>query len=472
MKKRIIACALCALMLFPFAVACGKTGTPDSGDNGEITQPKPEPKPEPEKHIYALSWETPTLLLCLSAPYHSLTAKATVTEDGKPLQNAGIVYTSENEGIATIDENGVITAVTAGETKLTAAYSANGASVSTTKRIRVLAGTTAEQVNFFEEGAVNLYSRVYVGSKRVTLDNVCAGAELAFAGTKLTGSFNVSDKSKLRVFVDGDAEGKEIILEKTGTVTLCEVPAGVHTVRVLKASSPQYNSIVMTKGAAFETDGEFLQPPARSELKIEFIGDSITAGCGSLGNATQAAQTVENSDPTKAYAYLAAETLDADFNIQALEGVCAKDGGVNAYNTYKNYGYNMTNPYDPAKFDADVVVIGLGENDMWHATSNDFPYTVEAFRADYADLIRLVRESHPNAAIVCAYGMMPASSTKQAEDTIKAAVADTGYENIYCVKMLCNESGGNYHPNAASHKKNAETLVALIREILKDGEDV
>ncbi|MDE5547786.1 MAG: hypothetical protein K2J30_02175, partial [Clostridia bacterium] len=298
-------------------------------------------------------------------------------------------------------------------------------------------------------------------------DNVCSGVDIAFIGTTLTANFStVPNKTKIRVFVDGDTDGKEIILEKKGKVTLCELDAGIHTVRMLKASSPLYNSIILPVGEAFETDGEFLKAPAKSDLKIEFIGDSITAGCGSLGNATQAGQTVENSDPTKAYAYLTAQALNADFAIQALEGVCAKDGSPNAYNTYKQYGYGMSTSYDPAKFDADIVVIGLGENDMWHATSDLFPYTVEAFRTDYADLIRLVRESHPTAAIVCAFGMMPASSTKQAEETIRAAVADTEDDNIYCVKMLSNETGGAYHPNATSHKKNAETLTALIREIL------
>ncbi|MDE7295845.1 MAG: Ig-like domain-containing protein [Clostridia bacterium] len=462
MKKRILACALCALMLLPFAVACGESNPPDTGDNGEITQPNPEEKPEkPTKHEYKLSLNKHNLLLALSAPYDSVTELATVTEDGKPLPNANITYTSADEAVATIDENGVVTAVAAGETSITASYE----SVSATTRVRVLASATAEEINAFDESAVNLYSRTYVGSKRVTFDNVCAGVDIAFAGTKLTGSFTVSNMSKIRVFVDGDTDGKEMILEKTGEVTLCELAAGVHTVRVLKAASPQYKSITMPVGKAFQTDGEFLKAPAKSDLKIEFIGDSITAGCGSLGKSSQT-QTVENSDPTKAYAYLTAQALDADFNIQALEGVCAKDGGINAFNTYMNYGYNMNVPYDATKFDADVVVIGLGENDMWHATSDLFTYTVEAFRTDYADLIRLVRQSHPNAAIVCAFGMMPASSTKQAEETIRAAVKDTEDSNVYCVKMLSNEAGGASHPNAASHKKNAETLTALIREIL------
>lgn len=459
MKKRILACALGAFMLLPFAVACGETPSPDTGNQDEIVQPKPEPEPEP-KHEYVLSLTKHDLLLSLSAPYNALSASATLTEDGKPLPDAKITYKSADETVARVDENGTVTAVSAGETSVTAAYE----SVSATTRVRVLAAATAEEVNAFE--AVNVYSRTYVGSKRVTLDNVCSGADVAFAGTTLTGTFNISNKSKLRVFADGDEEGKEIILEKSGSVTLCELPAGVHTVRVLKASSPQYNSITMPVGSAFQTDGEFLRAPEKSELKIEFIGDSITAGCGSVGNASHHDQTVENSDPTKAYAYLTAQALDADFSLQALEGVCARDGAVNAYDIYTRYGYNLSASFDPKKFDADVVVIGLGENDMWHATSHLFTYTVEQFRTDYADLLRLVREHHPDAAIVCAFGMMPASSTKQAEETILAAIADTEDENVYPVKMLSNETGGAFHPNAAAHKQNAETLTALIREIL------
>lgn len=468
MKKKLFACGLAALMLLPCAVACGENSTPDP-DNGDTIE-QPEQKPEPEKHDYVLSLTKRDLLLSTSAPYNTLSAPATLTDNGKPVENAEIVYQVADETVATVDENGVVTAVSAGETSFTVSYPAGADGVtpgSITTRVRVLESATAEEVNAFDESVVNLYSRAYVGSKKVTLDNVCSGVEIAFAGSKLTGTFNVPNKNKLRVFVDGDKEGKEIILEKSGEVTLCEVPDGVHTARILKAASPQYNSVTMPVGKTFGTDGVFLKAPAGSELKIEFIGDSITAGCGSLGNATQAAQTVENSDPTKAYAYLTAQALDADFTIMALEGVCAKDGAVNAYDTYKNYGYNLSIPYSPDKFDADVVVIALGENDMWHATSNDFPYTVEAFRADYADMLRLVRESHPTAAIVCAFGMMPASSTPKAEETIRGAIEDFGDENVYAVKMLSNESGGAYHPNATSHRTNADTLTAFIRGILE-----
>ncbi|MDE5548149.1 MAG: Ig-like domain-containing protein, partial [Clostridia bacterium] len=175
MKKRIIACALCALMLLPFAVACGENNPPDTGDNGEITQPeqKPEEKPEPEKptkHEYKLSLNKHDLLLALSSPYNSVTAIASVTEDGKPLSSAAITYTSGDEAVATVNENGEITAVGAGETSITASYE----SVSATTRVRVLASATAEEINAFDESAVNVYSRTYVGAKRVTLDNVCS----------------------------------------------------------------------------------------------------------------------------------------------------------------------------------------------------------------------------------------------------------------------------------------------------------
>lgn len=457
MKKRVFACALGALMLMPFAVACKNPSSPDTGNQDGIVQPKPEPEPE-----YVLSLGKRDLLLSLSAPYNAIDAPATLTEDGKPLSDANITYKSADETVARIDENGAVTAVSAGETSVTATYE----SLSATARVRVLASASAEEVNAFE--AVNLYSRTYVSAKRVTLDNVCSGYDIAFAGTTLSGNFNVSGKSKLRVFIDGDAEGKEILLEKSGSVVLCELPAGVHTVRVLKASSPQYNSVTVPVGSAFQTDGEFLRAPEKSGLKIEFIGDSITAGCGSLGNASHHDQTVENSDATKTYAYLTAQALGADFSMQALEGVCARDGAVNAYDTYTRYGYNLSATFDPKKFDADVIVIGLGENDMWHATSPLFSYTVEQFRTDYADLLRLVREHHPDSAIVCAYGMMPSSSTKQAEETILNAIADTGDQNVFPVKMLSNETGGAFHPNLATHRQNAETLTALIREILAE----
>ena len=52
----------------------------------------------------------------------SLTATVTETESGNPVSGATVTWTSSDEGVATIDENGVVTLVAAGTTTITASY--------------------------------------------------------------------------------------------------------------------------------------------------------------------------------------------------------------------------------------------------------------------------------------------------------------------------------------------------------------
>ena len=455
-----------------------KVEEPDEKDPPENEDPDPEPEPEPEPDptpdpVYGIVFEESALCLATVEEYNEMTLVANVHRDGDILADVTPTYTVADESVATV-EGALLTAISAGETIVTASYTINDVTMSESVPLIVLAASNAEAVNSFNEEAVNLFGRTYVSAKKLTFDNVCTGIEVAFAGTELTAKLYASTKSKVRVYVDGDTEGTALVVESTRAkdVKLCEnLEDGVHTVRILKAASQIYGKVYLPDANAFSTDGTFLAAREKPELKIEFIGDSITAGCGANGEPNETQQTVENSDPTLAYSYLTAQALGADFSMLAREGICAKDGAFSAYSTYKQYSTNYTVKYDPAQFDADVVVLALGENDMWHATSDQFPnYNVELFRADYADMLRLIRESHPTAHIVCIYGMMPASSTLQTTQTIQAAIEDTGDENISMLKMISNERGANYHPNAATHKLNADSLTKHIKKLLQAAE--
>ena len=196
------------------------------------------------------------------------------------------------------------------------------------------------------------------------------------------------------------------------------------------------------------------------------MGDSITAGAGAAGSSEQTEQTLSNSDATLSYAFVAAQALNANFSIMALEDICIRDGDNTAYDKYLHYSFSNSNRYDPAKFDANVVVLGLGENDMRNVADGSSYYTARQFQQDYTELIQLVRQTRPNATIVCVYGMSPATSTPQAQELIENAIADTNDTNVYSLKLTSNEAGANKHPAAATHKINGNNLAKRIKELL------
>lgn len=483
---RFAALLLAAGMILPFAAGCNETPSVPEGQLPEWQQPeqnpekdpaqkpeeqqpeqKPEQKPEepPKKDEYTLS---------LGARYFLATAEgaetvrpAAVLEcNGEPAEGE-ISYAVADEEIARCSD-GQLTAVGAGTTRLTASFlTPAGETLTATARVDVLSPTTAEKVNSFDEEGLNLLGRTYLRARKLQLDNVCTGVEIAFYGTELTATFS-SCSGMLVTFFDGGTEGTNHRILKTRTVKLAEgLPLGVHVVRAVKGSNPEFNNLQFESTNAFVTDGFFLKPPAKPDFEIEFIGDSITEGYGATGKSGESTHTPENSVATASYAYLTAQALDADYSIIALAGICVKDGAENMYDRYTKKGFSVETEYE-FNDDPDVVVLALGENDMWHATSDQFPdYNVTLFEQDYAQMLRLIREKRPRAKIVCIYGMMPASAKAQTGAIVTAAIAATGDDNITQIKMVSNASGACSHPSAAAHRATAETLTAHIRSLFE-----
>ena len=116
---------------------------------------------------------------------------------------------------------------------------------------------------------------------------------------------------------------------------------------------------------------KFYCAPAKSDLKIEFVGDSITAGYGVLGNKGDA-WSVTNSDCTGSYAYLTAQKLDADYSVVAWSGICTKAymwANINMDNLYKRVSNSNTAQY-AFDFSPDVVVLNLGTNEATYLGSH------------------------------------------------------------------------------------------------------
>lgn len=481
--KRLISLALATALVLPIAAGCGyefpkqeeppagqgqlpeeqKPGDQEPGDQEPDDQEPDDQEPEEQKKEYALSLE-PLYRLATIDRAKSLAVNAALTCDGEACDGE-ITYAVEDPAVASVAE-GTLTALAAGKTALTASYETpEGETLTAAAEIEVLAAATAESVNAFEAESVNLLGRTYFSSERLQLDNPCTGFEVAFYGTELSVKF-YRDESIVAVFLDGAAQPALVNTQKNSTIKVAEnLEEGIHVLRMVKAVGPSLGYIQLNK-SPIATDGEFLKPPAKSDLKIEFIGDSITAGIGASGTPAQTSPTKENSLSTYSYAYLTAQALNADYSIIALSGICVKDSATNMYDRYQKNGFNSSTPYDFTLFDPDVVVLALGENDMWHATSSQFPYDTKTFRRDYADMLRLIREKRPNAYIVCIYGMMPASSTPETKQLITGAIEDTGDGKITQIQMLCNDTGAHSHPNAEAHKTNAQTLAAHIRNLL------
>ena len=168
--------------------------------------------------------------------------------------------------------------------------------------------------------------------------------------------------------VDGVAQARDVChLSKTGTqaVTVAkDLPAGKHTFAIYRQTEHDAGKVGVR---AIRLDGTLLSAPKQKDLYIEFIGDSITAAYGNLGNQATNGNYAGKplyQDATQGYAYLTAKELNADFSSVCWSGIGCKYGYGNfsMQEVYPlvRYRYDKNTAYDFSARQPDVIVLALG----------------------------------------------------------------------------------------------------------------
>lgn len=272
---------------------------------------------------------------------------------------------------------------------------------------------------------------------------------------------SIEDPIGLFVEVDGAVRFVSVPVrsQHTGITLATNLSPGKHTIRVYKASDAANNIICFS---AVRYCGRLSKTPV-SNRRIEFLGDSITAGADVFPlDSTQRAQY---GAITSYYSY-AKYTADA---LGASHYSVANSGWRLGYSVNPQYTIRAVYPYQSMRscyeggeyafdYDPDVVVINLGTNDRYTADYS-------AYMKDARELLELVRAKNPSATIIWAYGAM--DTAHLSNDWIKSAVENFAATdgNAFYVPLPLNNAGANQHPNQAGQQANANTLVNTIKAI-------
>ncbi|MBR7132009.1 MAG: hypothetical protein IKD04_00595 [Clostridia bacterium] len=245
-----------------------------------------------------------------------------------------------------------------------------------------------------------------------------------------------------------------------------DLSPGVHKFEI-------YNQTEANDGAfgiqSISLNGEILTKKGNNELLIEFVGDSITAGYGNISVGGKGRPLYQ--DATRGWPYLTAKKLNADWSVIAQSGITASNGvGWSAgavsmqtvYPKLRYYSNNITN-YD-FKRTADIVVLGLGTNDLW--TYQNSGKSLDYLKGEFQEMIKLVRKHNPNAKIIWIYGMM----INTADGLIKGAVKELGgsKNGIYTLSLPRNVAGGEGHPDLSAQQSYADSLSSFIKAVLNN----
>ena len=321
--------------------------------------------------------------------------------------------------------------------------------------------------------SLKLHGRTSVTSAGIACDHSATGIEFcAYMEGKVTlsvstgfSSVGSSSNTYFTVYIDGVRQEKRFNVKKgTATLTIANFKeGGVHNIRVLKQTESQ-NSLSVLKTLSFK--GYFEEAPAKKDLLIEFLGDSITCGYGNLcANGAKDPGSALNQDATQAFAYLTAEKLGADHSLVSCSGI----GVASSYSgnfvmkdffLAESYFKSTTKKYEKT-FTPDIVVINLGTNDHGKGASPT------QFKAGVKALINLVRSTYgDDVKIVWVANMM--GGCMQAYS--KTVIDELGGKSagLYLCSLTENRDGGLAHPSKAAHAAAATALAKFISDNVLD----
>ena len=269
------------------------------------------------------------------------------------------------------------------------------------------------------------------------------------------------------------------------------LPYGEHVVTIVKRTEANVG-----KGffLGFTFAGRIQPPPTAPARKVEFIGDSITAGFGvDAPNGDPACQADGMGQPTedvyKAFGPVLARTLNADSHVIGISGIGLVLNYSQMYDArtmpevYDLFYPEIVTPdggtpvnWDPTKFTPDAIVIALGTNDFSHGDTMRPLVDTTAFANAYVDFIHKLRGYYTNAEIFFISSPVlgdsaaetPAGNLKSALATVESsltAAGDTKVHKFYVTQISGN--GCTTHPDAKQQAATAQELGAYIRSVMQ-----
>jgi len=332
---------------------------------------------------------------------------------------------------------------------------------------------------------IRLLGRMDLSQSPLALDWTGSGLECTFRGSDLWAELEAPAFSPIMwmiVLADGAPVARFPVEPgvRFYPLVLGMEPQNARVVTLMKETQcmpDQPEATVLLR--SLRMNGELESLPVR-DLKIEFVGDSLTSGEGSLAPRGNDEWITQWFSARGNYSWVACNALNAERRIlsQSGWGVCWDWEHNPDHTLTAHYGEiagvlqgpaaekrGCTKPYDFASWKPDIVCIRLLTNDQNGMNMrNSFSRDRDTVIQGAVSLLRLVRKHNPDAKIVW---ILPASDChpELAEEAVRTA-QEEGLSGLYtCLLPDYHEedTGARFHPNAEWNRKAGLLLADYLR---------
>lgn len=232
-------------------------------------------------------------------------------------------------------------------------------------------------------------------------------------------------------------------------------------------------------GFKVDTNAKLLAKSPPKKRKIEFYGDSITAGFAVEDTSGKDLYDSIYSNNYASYAAITSRHFDADYQCVCKSGIgitVSWDPLIMPEIFDRLVPTDSTSKWDFSLYQPQVVVVNLFQNDTWLVNLPEHPEFIkrfgdkvpdEAFLVNaYQEFIRGLRTHYPEASIICALGSMDATKPGSLwPGYVQAAVDNLEDAHIYTHFMPYEESTA--HPSVQQQKNMANSLIKFIETTIE-----
>ena len=354
----------------------------------------------------------------------------------------------------------------------------------------------------------NLYGRVFEDTDAFAMFSNGYAIEVAVTGSEFIIDLE-SDFDTMDIWVAYEINGSFIgrMMLTSGNPSICLFrnmdPNAVKHVKFYRETQAmngeEHCSLL---AVSVRSDGEF-KPIDAKNIRIEFIGDSITTGEGTFGAKNDMDWVPMYMSFTNTYPKMICDSLNADYHIISQSGwgvftgwdndfrhnipsiyekVCGVGcGEVNEkYGSLKEYDFN---------WQPDIIIVNLGTNDSGSFKQPEFvnpdtkarnkmrtdeegePLREDVLKIEKAveDFLETLRKRNPEAFIIWAYGMVGYDMTDCINEAINAYKLKANDRKVAYLGLIDTDSdkeGSRMHPGIEAHKMTAYTLTEYISKFV------